>query len=408
MGSAPAPTRTPDQRAAIARVEAWFVHRGLPHFIHDYSATEDVFTRALPVLTLVVLFELVGALNFSWPWWLNVLVAAGGFAGLTGVWMLANAARRRPLLARPDRVGRTEVALFVVAPAALPLLAGGQRLTALNTLVGNVVLLGVIYAATSYAVLPVTRWAAGRLRAQLATLLGLLIRALPLLLLFVVFLFLTAEVWQVAASLDGPFLAVVVGLFVLLGVMFVVGRMPTEVGELARFDSWDEVASLVAHTPATALAPAGAGAGVDAHPLSRRQWGNVGLVVLFTQGLQVAFVAVMIGLFLVAFGLVAVTPETAAAWTGGEVDELVRGVVWGRPVALTTELLQVAALLSAVAGFSFALSLLTDAVYRREFLTEVLCEVREALAVRAVYLAAFSAPEAAPATPTAAPPAPPG
>jgi hypothetical protein len=123
-------------------------------------------------------------------------------------------------------------------------------------------------------------------------------------------------------------------------------------------------------------------------PLSRRQWGNVGLVLLFTQGLQVIFVSLMIGAFLVVFGLITVSPQTATQWVGRDVHEIVAGQLWGRSVALTAELLQVAAFLAAVAGFSFTLSLLTDSAYREEFLREILRELRQAFAVRAVYLSA--------------------
>ena len=40
------------------RTERWFVQRGLPHFIDEYRATTDVWTRAAPFLTLVFLAEL--------------------------------------------------------------------------------------------------------------------------------------------------------------------------------------------------------------------------------------------------------------------------------------------------------------------------------------------------------------
>src|SRR5688572_32187130 len=71
-----------DTNHSRQRVERWFLSRGLPHFVDDYSATRDVFTRALPALTLFLLFEVIGALNFEWAWWVNVLVAAGCFAAL--------------------------------------------------------------------------------------------------------------------------------------------------------------------------------------------------------------------------------------------------------------------------------------------------------------------------------------
>ena len=57
-------------------------------------------------------------------------------------------------------------------------------------------------------------------------------------------------------------------------------------------------------------------------------------------------------------------------------------------MVLTRELLHVSAFLAAFSGLYFTVVLLTDATYREEFLEEVLADVREAFAVRAVYLAA--------------------
>lgn len=371
----------------LAAVERWFRSRGIPHFIDQYSASRDVFTRALAPLTAILMLELVTALDASWPWWLNLGVAAASLGAVLGVWAVVNLARKRPALARPNRVGSTELTIFVLLVPALDLLAGGQRLTALNTLLTNLALLGLIYLGTSYALLPITRWAGGRLWRQLADVLGLLVRALPLLLLFVTFLFLTTEVWQVAGSLDGPFLAVTMGLFVVVGIVFVVARIPLEVGALARFESWADVAALVGDTPAAQLSPPTDASPASTPRLGRRQWGNVGLVVLFTQGLQIVFVSVMIGLFFVGFGVLTVTPELTTTWVGAEAHLLVDGTLWGRPVAVTSELLQVAGFLTAFSGFYFTVYVLTDATYRKEFLEEVLVELRQAFAVRAVYLA---------------------
>ncbi len=56
----------------LAAVERWFRSRGIPHFIDQYSASRDVFTRVLAPLTAILMLELVTALDASWPWWLNV------------------------------------------------------------------------------------------------------------------------------------------------------------------------------------------------------------------------------------------------------------------------------------------------------------------------------------------------
>jgi hypothetical protein len=56
-----------------------------------------------------------------------------------------------------------------------------------------------------------------------------------------------------------------------------------------------------------------------------------------------------------------------------------------RNLVVTEELLRVAGFLTAFSGMNFTVYLLTDETYRREFRDEVLSELREAFAVRAVY-----------------------
>ena len=371
----------------IRDTEHWFVQRGLPHFIDDYSATRDVLTRAVPILTLIFLIEVANAPKRSFPIWLDAVAVGIGFVILLGAWMLTNMLRNRPLLARPDSVGVPEVAVFVLAPAAIPLVFGGQWLSAIGTAALNIGLLVAIYVVTSYGVVPMTRWAAAETVRELNAVVGLFVRALPLLLLFVTFLFLTAEVWQVSDGLTGPFYWLVLGLFVVIGVLFAVIRLPKIVGELSDFESWDVVVGRVDGTPVAAVANEVARPPGDAPSLSTRQWGNVGLVVLFSQGIQVILVTAMIGVFLVGFGMVVVTEPTIEEFVRGDPHVLATIDLWGRHMVLTEELLRVAGFLSVFSGFYFAISVLTDARYREEFLEELVGEMHRSLAVRAVYLA---------------------
>jgi len=375
---------------AVAETERWFVARGIPHFIFQYSASRDVLTRAVPLLGLIFVVEVVGALNLEWPWWLNVLAALGGVAILVGGLAVGNRLRHRPALARPQRIGPPDLAVFVLVPPILPLVFGGQVRSAVLTAGFNIALVGGTYLVTSYGIVPMTRWGLGRSARQVGDLFNLLVRALPLLLLFVTFLFVNAEVWQVSASLTGPFFWVTVMLFVVIGVVFVVTRLPREIGDLATFESDDELRRLVAPTPASALTPRRPV--TPAPSLSRKEWGNVGLVVLFSQGLQIAFVAVLIGAFFVAFGLITMRVPTIEAWTGGSAHVLADWRLWGQPVPLTEELLRVAGFLAAFSGLYFTVVALTDETYRREFYEDVVAEVHEVFAVRAVYLAAVLPP----------------
>jgi len=371
--------------AVVERTEGWFIGRGLPHFISDYSATTDIWTRALPALTLLFLVEVaVLAPNRDYPLWRDALAIGLAFAVLLGAWALINRKRGRKLLARPDDVGPLEIAAFVVVPALVPLAAGGQERQAIVTALANVVLLGAIYLTTSYGLLAMTRWGLGRLMRQLEAVVSLLARALPMIALLVTFLFLTAEVWQTAGELDGIAYWIAVALFVVVGILFVIVRLPRDIGELNHFDSADDVVLLCAETPI-----AGATDTVklaDAPPLGRREWGNVGLVALFSQGVQIFIVSTLIGVFFIVLGLLLVSEETTQSWAT-QVNVLATISLGDRELVLTEELLRVAGFLTAFSGLNFTVVLLTDQTYRSEFRGEIVGELRQAFAVRAAYLA---------------------
>lgn len=220
---------------------------------------------------------------------------------------------------------------------------------------------------------------------QVGALFDLLVRTLPLLLLFVTFLFVNAEVWQVGANLDTQSLWTIVGLFVGLGTLFIGTRLPRELALLSSFESWDEIERLAGGTPAEGSRPHGAhGAGA---PLTRRQWINVGLVALFSQGVQIIFVSVLIGVFFVAFGLITVTPEVIEAWSGIRPHVIATLSTGSRPLVLSRELVQVAIFLASFSGLYFTVSAITDETYRKEFYEDIVGAIRKAFAVREVYLA---------------------
>lgn len=60
--------------------------------------------------------------------------------------------------------------------------------------------------------------------------------------------------------------------------------------------------------------------------------------------------------------------------------------LFGTDVPLTAELLKVTGFLMAFTALQFTVSALTDATYRKEFLDDLTSDIREALAVRTLYL----------------------
>jgi hypothetical protein len=377
--------------AALASTERWFLKRGLPHFIADYSITRDVLTRAVPFLTFVLLLELVNAPSEDFPLWLSALAIAGGFAILLGALVLANRARGRPTFERPRTIGPVEVAFFVLVPAVIPLAFDAQWRSALATIGTNLVILLLTYLVLSYGVIPMARWAVGETVRELNAVVGLFVRALPLLVLFVTFIFLQNEAWQITASLHGPFYVIVLLVFPFVGLLFASLRLHREVSVLADFESWGVVIDRVRDTPAEPLAEITDRPPHEPPPLTRRQWGNVGLVVLFSQGLQIAFISALVFLFLVFFGVLVCTEPIVTGFVGDTPHVLATLDHWDRRMILTEELLRVSGFLAVFSGFYFGVSVLTDETYRVEFLDEVIGEVRRSLAVRTVYLAARDA-----------------
>jgi len=89
------------------------------------------------------------------------------------------------------------------------------------------------------------------------------------------------------------------------------------------------------------------------------------------------------------FGLLTVREDTALQWTTlSELDPVLLGSFNLGPdrIVLTELHLVVAGIVAAFSGLQFAVSLVTDRAYRDEFVADSNAEVREALAVRAVYL----------------------
>jgi hypothetical protein len=376
-----------DDSAALAETERWFMHRGIPLFIEGYRATEDVYTRMVPFLVLVAVLEVAGAANFDWPWWQNVLAIAGALLLVFAIWAAVRRASGRPIWRLPSSVGTRELAMFVFLPALLPVIFGQQFLSAIVTMLVNASIVVMGGLVVGYGLVPLTRWALSQTFRQIGDVLNLFARALPLLLLFGVTLFTTAELWQVGASLEPVTFWVVVGFLVTIGLMFQLSRLPREVRRLREQLGGSAAVDACAASPLRDAAVELRDQ-VRAEPMTRAQEWNVLLVLLFSQAVQIALISASVFVFFVVFGLILIRPEVGESWIGGVVPDEITSWTWfGQPIALTEELLRVSGLLAALSGFYFTVYAITDKTYREEFFEEIVDDVRESLAVRNVYLA---------------------
>ncbi len=376
---------------AITDVEAWFVARGVPHFAADVSPTRSALRRAAPVLVAYVAVTSLMTASFAWSFEVNVLALAVAGAVVIAGWALVNVLRGRHWRSLPDRVGPVEVAAFLLIPAVPPLIVGFQVSDAVYVVIESALFLAAVYVATSFGVLGALRWAFGRARAQIGSIGRLLTRALPLLMVFIAFAFLQSDTWQVMAALDWQSVALIIALFFGLSIAFLVGRLVPEVKRLASIDRpWPEVLDIARRTVARPLCqPELDVQPVDA-PMAGREWINVGTLIMFSQGLQIALVTLAVQVALIVFGLLLVPLPIQQQWSAEPVAAMAILSIGDFTVALTEPLIAVSLILGAFSGLYFTIAALSDAAYRAEFFSDADRELDDVFAVRAVYRATLN------------------
>jgi hypothetical protein len=375
-------------------VERWFIRRGVPHVIHEYRASTDVFTRAVPFLALVFLVEIFASFGDRFDGWAQFGVFWAGAGIALGAVAAVNRLRGRRLFQLPDRVGAIELAVFVLVPPVLPALFSEDRLsdTAGLALINVAFLIGA-YVVVSFGLLPMLFWAGAYSVNQIALIGRLVGRILPLLLVFSAFLFLNAEVWQVAHDFTWPFYAIVLGVFGLIAFGSVAVRVPSELVGLSRFENWEQVCRLVdeCNSPLAPATPPVDFSVSAVPPLERMDRVNLGLLMFVAQAVRVVLVGVVIGSFYVAFGLLTVREATILSWVASDaLDPLARFGLFGNELVLTWELLAVSGFIATLSALQFAVSTVVDKAYREHFYDDMAHEAREVLATRALYLAELS------------------
>lgn len=260
----------------------------------------------------------------------------------------------------PRRVQQGSAVAAIIAAVALPVLVEGDT-ALLSTLVTSVLsVLGVLLA--SYVGLgTLLPWSALRVVRELWTLGPMVARVLPVLLITFLFCFYNAEIWQIAMVLSTQRTWWTVGVILLLTVVLVVVTTRDEFGITGIAGELDD----------------------EGHLPTRAERINVRAVPVLVIGIQVLICSLLTFLFFVGFGVLSVPPGTIAQWISRPATPLFSSLPQF-PVSL--ELARVSLVLAAFAGLNFAAGASSDARHREVFLTPVLDEVREGLAVRREYL----------------------
>lgn len=281
----------------------------------------------------------------------------------------------------------------VVAVLAVALVLGAVVGTVVGTLgevsfgppVGASVALGVValYALRALKASVIAGWALRRAFRSLGLLLPLATRALPMLLLFITFLFINAEVWQVASALEGGVLWGSVLFFAAAAIGFLVPRLSEE---LDNFDDAIVADDLIVAAQGTPLEQA-ARELVESGDIDLPEEAQVGglqmvnlvVVLVVAQAVQVLLLSLAVFVFFIVFGAVAIQDSVIESWIGTEPD------YFFSPHLVSTELVHVAVFLAAFSGLYFTVVAITDELYRKEFFTVIMQELARAVGARVVY-----------------------
>jgi hypothetical protein len=345
----------------IRELERGFRRDGLPSLIVDFSAAEDIFTRAVPLLAVVFVVECVNAFDVDAAW-ANLLLALGGAAVVSSVLGVLNVTRGRPFLSIPQRVGVVELVTFAVLPALLSVIFSGQLLFGFNTIVANVAILFLTYLVVGFGLVAIVRWAGVRLFVHLGASATALVGAVPLLLFFSLVMFFTTEIWQVFTASGPATYWTAIGMFLLVGTIFLSVRLPSVVREV-QADSF-----------------------VGNVPLRRRERLNLAAVALISQSLQVLFVVAAVWLFYVLLGILIVSPAVRDGWLV-QPETVIWDLPWfGERVQVTKEVLRVATGVASFAGLYYAVTILVNSEYRDQFIDAFGEELRGMFERRREYL----------------------
>ena len=371
-------------------IERWFAARGVPQLIEGYSTEQRMDARAVPFIGAWIV------IGTALIWGRRPGADPGEHLLIAGVAMVASlaaigavlVARRHPPFRSDARLDLLDIALIGLVPGVAAAIIHAQPSAVLG--VSGYVLLGVgvIYLVIGFGLVEIGIWALGHLRAQLSQISTLVARTLPVLLILVVFLLFASELWQAAATLGGADLAAVIGLLLIVATVLVVTRAREEVRGVETDWTDEAIAALLPGTPAESLAPALRAAG----PPRRLRWMerlNLVFLMLVSQLVQSLFVGLLVTLFLVALGILAIPESVQETWVGAEgLRTVLSFELFGEQRLVSSELLVTAGLLGGMCALYFTGLARTDASFRAEFHARVVGEVEQIMAVHAAYLAA--------------------
>lgn len=393
------PRRTA-RAAATVGSDRWFREQGLPTFVPLRRWFTDLPRRVAPLVVAVTcarfllgdviddsitaVEEVIGGdewLVFGFVLAILVISAVLAWVGYGLV---------RALLRRLRPVPGTIVATLLILACLVALVYGGYLFRAHATVGPAFEAIGLVLACMLVIGMggsALFAWAT-RLAVRNASAVGHMASlALPVILMLVVFAFLSGEVWQMATATGWGGIALVGLVVAVLAVVVVLRVCAAEIDETRSRVGPEERSALLAGTPLASTGPAEP----EPQPLRLPQRINLLLVMAVAQLIQALLFAALVWGLLVLIGGIAIPIGIVELWVGpGTADhplEVQRLAIGGAQLPITVNLLKAAALLAVIAALPFVFSAVSEARYRERFFDPIIADMRRAIIARDALLA---------------------
>lgn len=361
--------------------ESWFLTRGLPAVLTVRGRSRHLVSRVAPALagyaTVSVALLIVSLLMGSAEVYidgtptaaervvLGVLALVVPLAILAG-WLVTRLHDRRRQ--------RVVSAVSVAVAAATDVIQGG-----VPHLLTSVVVVVLVVILTISGVGAVLGWAVQLTMSQMAAMGGLFVRALPVMLLTVV-VFFNTYVWQMASSISSARLSLALAFLFAVTCAFLVSTSRSRVRTMiASISEPHDAAHSLAGTPFAGLPDP-----TTDVPLRRGERFNVVTVLAAAQIAHLMMVAISTAAIYFVLGLIVLSPELLAKWTGGGPSD---GALLGMTIPVPQALIHMTLVLISLTFMYVSARSVGDDEYKRDFLNPLIEDLHTTLLARNRYRA---------------------
>jgi len=369
--------------AAHRAKERWFLDRGLPSVLTRRARLRAIWSRSAPCLAFFATLAAVSATTY----WLTgrqeyvgapvVVQRIGLAAALLSIPMAAGIGWfvARMLTDHAQTIVSTVSAVVALVSGAVKGLTFQQHLGYLVTGVVSVVL---VLALTASGLGSVIGWAVRLALTQIVAVWGLMIRALPVVLLSVLVFFNTA-VWTLVATLSTARFGLALAIFVFIAAAFVVeGTMEHATPTLMAATTSSCYAERLANSPFADMPdPA------EVRPLARGEHFNIIVILAATQLARILTVAFVTWMLFFVMSLVLITPELLRTWSQ---HTPTYETLLGYPIPVAQALIKMTLFLGALTFMYVSARAVGDGEYRYKFLDPLIDDLELTLLARNRYV----------------------